>query len=256
MWLTVQRKLVMLGDELCFNTHFTQSVLKACTLLLQNIQSFSRWEGLWILTPPPPLQSFPPANQGFSHYSWPPFWWANQLEASPPFLSPVCLHCWVSKACLTLSAERKPTERKAHTHTTERIGWLESLKGGAWKYIEEEEKWEVRRVCSMPNRFCIQDTLEVCEWEEKKREKGGLRREKAREGTSAKTGLQVCWWVFHLCMCDWEWREVDGKKTGYIGRGIISACRKTTCLSCDITYLDGRKQRPMRSQGVKTNKAP
>lgn len=186
----------------CFNTHFTQSVLKACTLLLQNIQSFSRWEGLWILTPPPPLQSFPPANQGFSHYSWPPFWWANQLEASPPPPPLPCMPSLLSEQSMPHSISWEETNRKksAHTHTTERIGWLESLKGGAWKYIEEEEKWEVRRVCSMPDRFCIQDTLEVCEWEEKngKREDS----EEKRQGREP-VRKQGCKFVdgFFICVC-------------------------------------------------------
>lgn len=203
MWLTVQRKLVMLGDELCVLIHTLRKVfLKPALYFCRTFKASAggRAYGYSHLLPlcNPFLQPIRASATTADPPSGEPISWKH--PPPPPPLP--CMPSLLSEQSMPHSISWEETNRKksAHTHTTERIGWLESLKGGAWKYIEEEEKWEVRRVCSMPDRFCIQDTLEVCEWEEKngKREDS----EEKRQGREP-VRKQGCKFVdgFFICVC-------------------------------------------------------
>lgn len=200
MWLTVQRKLIMLGDELCVLIHTLRKVfLKPALYFCRTFKASAggRAYGYSHLLPlcNPFLQPIGASATTADPPSGQPISWKHPPPSSPLYAFTAE---WAKHA--SLYQLRGNQQKEKRTHTQERIGWLESLKGGAWKYIEEEEKWEVRRVCSMPNRFCIQDTLEVCEWEEKngKREDS----EEKRQGREPVRKLG-CKFVdgFFICVC-------------------------------------------------------
>lgn len=123
MWLTVQRKLVMLGDELCVLIHTLRKVfLKPALYFCRTFKASAGGRAYGYSHLLPLCNPFLQPIRASATTADPPFWWANQLEASPPPPPLPCMPSLLSEQSMPHSISWEETNRKksAHTHTHNR----------------------------------------------------------------------------------------------------------------------------------------